>query len=136
MDGCLIEQRIVKKINAHRQIHLPHLEELENLQKEMNKMNSMKIGMLWFDNDPKADLLVKIGRASSHYEKKYGQKPNLVFVHPSMTPRGWNGSISFPDTEIRIQNGEEFNDDTWNKIEIRANRSILPNYFWIGVGEE
>ncbi|HLE03862.1 MAG TPA: hypothetical protein VI729_04510 [Anaerolineales bacterium] len=75
----------------------------------------MKIGMLWFDNDPKADLKVKIERAASYYSKKYGQAPNLCFVHPSMAPAP-NGK---PDS-----------------IEIRANRSVRPNHFWIGVADQ
>lgn len=72
----------------------------------------MNIGMLWFDNDPKADLKVKIERAASYYRTKYGQAPNLCFVHPSMVPetQGKNGSI-----------------------EIRTTRSVLPNHFWIGI---
>jgi hypothetical protein len=72
----------------------------------------MNIGMLWFDNDPKADLLVKIGRAADYYQGKYGQHPNLCFVHPNMVketvkPAG---------------------------IELRTSRTVLPNHFWIGVG--
>ncbi len=43
----------------------------------------MNIGMLWFDNDPKADLSAKIVRASVYYRDKYGQAPNLCLVHPS-----------------------------------------------------
>ena len=44
----------------------------------------MNTGMLWFDNDPKIDFYVKIMRASEYYQKKYGQIPNVCFVHPSM----------------------------------------------------
>jgi hypothetical protein len=75
----------------------------------------MKIGMLWFDNDPKADLLTKINRAASYYQHKYGQRPDLVFVHPTMlggaTPR------------------------SQDNIEVRPNRSVLPNHLWIGIHE-
>ncbi len=46
----------------------------------------MNIGMLWFDNDPKADLAVKIKRAAQYYRNKYGKTPTLCFVHPSMLP--------------------------------------------------
>ena len=37
----------------------------------------MDIGMLWYDNDPKADLASKITRAAEYYHKKYGQLPDL-----------------------------------------------------------
>jgi len=72
----------------------------------------MNTGMLWFDNDPKADLSNKIQRAAEYYQKKYGQNPDLCFVHPSMLG------------ESILKAG---------RIEVRANRSILPHHFWIGV---
>ena len=72
----------------------------------------MNVGMLWFDNDPKADLTSKIIRAADYYQKKYGQPPNICFVHPSML-KG-----------VEIKPG---------KIDIKPNRSVLPNHLWIGV---
>ncbi|RPI30644.1 MAG: hypothetical protein EHM70_13365 [Chloroflexota bacterium] len=72
----------------------------------------MNIGMLWFDNDPKAELHVKIQRAASYYHTKYGQNPNLCFVHPSMV---------IPE-QAKMK-----------EIEVRTTRSVLPNHFWIGV---
>lgn len=74
----------------------------------------MHIGMLWFDNDPKADLPTKIERAATYYVQKYGSAPNLVFVHPSQA----NGASSA------------------NGIEIRTNRSVLPNHLWMGVADQ
>ena len=68
--------------------------------------------MLWFDNDPKADLETKITRAAGYYEKKYGLAPDLCFVHPSM----------LKNSPIKP-----------NAIDIKANRSVLPNHFWIGI---
>ncbi len=84
----------------------------------------MKIGMLWFDNDPKADLKVKIERAASYYSKKYGQVPNLCFIHPSMKPPANGNGNGKPQAERFSAN-----------IEIRTNRSVLPNHFWIGIAE-
>jgi hypothetical protein len=71
----------------------------------------MLTGMLWFDNDPKADLTSKITRAATFYSKKYGIKPDICFVHPSM-----------------------INNDpvTRNGIEVRPNPGVLPNHFWLG----
>jgi hypothetical protein len=73
----------------------------------------MNIGMLWFDNDPKADLGSKIERAAIYYRSKYGAAPNLCFVHPSMI-----GGTS-PDRS--------------RGIEVRTTRSVLPNHLWIGI---
>ena len=72
----------------------------------------MNIGMLWFDNDNKADLAAKLQRASAYYQQKYGRTPNLCFVHPSML-----GANAAPN----------------NGIELRTTRSVLPNHFWLGV---
>ncbi|HVN56149.1 MAG TPA: hypothetical protein VMT46_17590 [Anaerolineaceae bacterium] len=72
----------------------------------------MNTGMLWFDNDPKSDLSVKIQRAAEYYLKKYGENPDLCFVHPSM----------LGETAPRA-----------GKIEVRSNRAILPHHFWIGI---
>lgn len=74
----------------------------------------MKIGMLWFDNDPKTDLKAKVEKAMAYYEKKYGQAPNLAYVHPTMIA-GANSKVS--------------------GVELRARREIRPHHFWIGIAE-
>lgn len=74
----------------------------------------MNIGMLWFDNDQKTDLSSKIKRAADYYEKKYGVRPDICFVHPSMI-----------NEEMML----------WNRIVIKPNRRILPHHFWLGVQE-
>jgi hypothetical protein len=72
----------------------------------------MNIGMLWFDNDPKADVASKISRAAEYYHKKYGLAPDLCYVHPSMVREG---------------------SPRPGRIEVRTNRTVLPNHFWIGI---
>jgi hypothetical protein len=91
----------------------------------------MNIGMLWFDNDPKVNLDTKIERAAIFYAKKYGKNPTLCFVHPSMLAN--NGSKSErlenegANSPIQIKTISSFG------IEVRSNRSVRPNHFWIGV---
>jgi hypothetical protein len=75
----------------------------------------MNIGMLWFDNDPKIALPLKVERAADYYRKKYGALPNICFVHPSMIK-----DLPGP-AELR------------GKIEVRPSGSVRPNQFWIGV---
>ncbi len=75
----------------------------------------MKTGMLWFDNDTKTDLLAKIARAAEYYQHKYGQRPDLCYVHPSML-----GQVSTGRTA---------------GMEIRPTRQVLPNHLWLGVNE-
>jgi len=80
----------------------------------------MNIGMLWFDNDPKAEINMKIERAVAFYRTKYGKSPNLCFVHPSMLQSATDEPKRLPN-----QNG--------SVVEVRTSRSVLPNHFWIGV---
>lgn len=85
----------------------------------------MNIGMLWFDNDPKAELTAKVKRAAQYYRNKYGKIPTLCYVHPSMLPK---------DAANEMQHdSEEHTGLVTSGIEVRSNQSILPNHFWIGV---
>jgi len=72
----------------------------------------MNIGMLWFDNDIKADLSTKVQRAADYYRTKYGRTPNVCFVHPSMLPTPVNQAAG---------------------VELRTSRSVLPNHLWLGI---
>lgn len=74
----------------------------------------MRVGMLWFDDDSERDLAAKIDRAVRHYKAKYGACPTICYMNPSMLPR-------HPVSGI--------------ELEIRASNSVLPNHFWLGIGE-
>ncbi|NOH04843.1 MAG: hypothetical protein HND47_24185 [Chloroflexi bacterium] len=77
----------------------------------------MHTGMLWFDNDPRTTLNVKIQKAIDYYSKKFGRVPDLCLVHPSMLEGG--------------QKQFEF-----GKMVIRPYRSVMPGHFWIGVEDQ
>lgn len=72
----------------------------------------MNIGMLWFDNDPQIDIRTKLNRAIAYYQKKYGQTPDLCYVHPSMLPEKSMHSAG---------------------VEVQPDQMILPNHFWLGL---
>lgn len=72
----------------------------------------MNIGMLWFDNDPQIEIREKLNRAIAYYQKKYGQTPDLCYVHPSMLP---DKNIYSPG------------------VDLQPDQMILPNHFWIGL---
>lgn len=74
----------------------------------------MHTGMLWFDNDQKSTLETKIKKAVEYYQKKYGNKPDLCLVHPSMM----TGTIDM---------------DT---ITVRPYRPVLPGHIWIGIEDK
>jgi hypothetical protein len=79
----------------------------------------MNIGMLWFDNDPQSDLVAKVTRAANYYQGKYGNRPNLCFIHPSMAVV----EQDIDETPANLKAGE---------VEVRCTQSVLPNHFWIG----
>lgn len=72
----------------------------------------MITGMLWFDNDKKTTFNNKIDQAVKYYRKKYGQAPDICFVHPKM--------ISAEKDAVPA------------KLEVKASPMILQHHFWIG----
>lgn len=77
----------------------------------------MHTGLLWFDNDPRTTLSVKIQKAMEYYSKKFGRKPDLCLVHPSMLDAG--------QRQINLE-----------KLVVRAYRSVMPGHFWIGTEDQ
>ena len=77
----------------------------------------MNTGMLWYDNDPKTSLDLKIDRATDYYKRKYGLTPDLCLVHPSMLAAAQSGTLT----------GKQ-----GSRLAVRANRIILPGHLWIG----
>lgn len=75
----------------------------------------MREGMLWFDNSEQRELGTKIERAAQYYESKYGTRPTLCFVNPTML---LNGPASL------------------DGIEIRATNSVIANHFWLGIVDD
>lgn len=71
--------------------------------------------MLWFDNS-KAVLSVKISKAVDYYIKKYGRKPDLVLVHPSMVEG--SGTVECEG------------------ITLRPYRPVLPGHIWVGIEDK
>ena len=80
----------------------------------------MNEGMLWFDNDVKTALKVKVERAVDYYQHKYGLKANLCLVHPSML----------------ADSRPEFVEGRAGKVALRSHRAILPGHLWIGVEDK
>lgn len=72
----------------------------------------VNIGMLWFDNDPKVDVVTKINRATDYYYKKYGQEPDLCFVNPAT------------QIEPSLKGAS---------IEVQTDQMVLPDHFWLGI---
>lgn len=73
----------------------------------------MFAGFMYYDNDPKADLKTKVLRLAERYAARFGQRPNVCRVHPSLAPEknGWG-------------------------IEVEGMAEVMPNHFWLGVRAE
>jgi hypothetical protein len=80
----------------------------------------MNTGMMWFDNDPKTTLDVKIQQAADYYRQKYGRAPDLCLVNPGMLDK------AHPEPDSRHA----------GRILIRPFRSVLPGHLWIGIDEK
>lgn len=80
----------------------------------------MQTGLMWFDNDPRTALAVKIEKASDYYKRKFGRLPDLCLVNPSM--------LGDSPVEMIEQRGR--------RITVRPYRPVLPGHLWIGVEDE
>jgi hypothetical protein len=77
------------------------------------KEEEMEIGMLWFDDDGRQDLGVKVGRAVDHYRSKYGRTPDLCFAHPRTLGKN-------PPKKAA-------------GMKLCSSGSVLPHHFWLGI---
>ena len=75
----------------------------------------MDIGMLWYDDDSKRQLTEKVTRAAAYYQSKYGARPTVCYVHPSLL----NAAPA----------------ETIAGVRLRPARTVLVNHFWMGVDQ-
>jgi len=82
--------------------------------------------MLWFDNDRKSSIPSKVEKAARYYQKKYGKKPDVCYVHPKMVKgeKGKNKGAKKPTAGNPLKIG---------KILVLKNDKVLPDHFWIGI---
>jgi len=93
----------------------------------------MNVGMLWFDNDPRTALPVKVARAADYYRRKYGLIPDTCLVHPSMLnspPPDPIEAPALPAPVPQVQVSEA--EGPAGKVVVRPNRLIQPGHLWIG----
>jgi len=70
-------------------------------------------GLLWFNRDPKKDLATKVEEAAVRYQHKFGQRPNVCYVHTSMV-----------DSQIQVDG-----------VRVVPRKNTLVNHFHVGVEE-
>ena len=74
----------------------------------------MQEGLLWFDANPKRDLADKVARAADRYQAKFGCRPNLCYVHPSVLE---GDAVLF------------------DGVRLVPAHNVLKHHFWIGLDE-
>jgi len=74
----------------------------------------MNAGMLWFDNDPRTDLITKLAQAADYFKRKYGYQPDVCFIHPTLASKMTDMPAG---------------------LAVKASQMIRPNYFWLGIHE-
>jgi len=80
----------------------------------------MKTGLLWFDNDPSRALEEKVRRAASRYQQKFGRRPNVCYVHPSLLDG--NPHQTCPTSGVET-------------MRVTPLPSVLRHHFWVGEEE-
>jgi hypothetical protein len=74
----------------------------------------MKVGLLWYDDDPKRPWVEKVDDAAQRYYEKFGVYPDTCYVNPATLPTG---------------------QAVHGRLRIVLAGAILPNHFWLGVAE-
>jgi len=72
----------------------------------------MRVGWLWFDNDPGRSVEEKVRRAAERYREKFGRAPDTCYVHPQAIG------------EKELQCGP---------VRVVAARHVLLHHFWLGI---
>ncbi len=81
----------------------------------------IRIGLLWFDGDPRRSFDAKIEQAVARYRVKFGQEPNVCYVHPSCLPADLAAAAAPAGAAAALR-----------AIQVRTARDILPNHFMLG----
>ncbi|HID86222.1 MAG TPA: hypothetical protein EYP55_02460 [Anaerolineae bacterium] len=97
----------------------------------------MKVGLLWYDDDPKRPFAEKIEAAARRYREKFGVRPNTCYVNPASLPEVANvrrptvREVEGPETPASVREGN----GRLRQIKVVTTPIILPNHFWLGVAE-
>jgi hypothetical protein len=75
----------------------------------------VKVGLLWFDDDPRRPLSEKIEEAAQRYREKFGVDPDTCYVNPATL-----GDGKVNGTRVRVVPATQ----------------ILPHHLLLGVAQE
>jgi len=80
--------------------------------------DKMRAGLLWFDDDPKKEVSLKVKEAARRYFEKFGRRPNLCYVNPT--------TLTIPGDAIGMEGIHR------NGLRVLSSPLILPDHFWVG----
>jgi len=79
----------------------------------------MKVGLLWFDDDPQRAIEEKVRRAAKRYREKFGRAANTCYVNP-----------------VSLQgDGPSKDEFRCGRVKVIATPKVLPHHFWLGVAD-
>lgn len=71
----------------------------------------MDTGLLWFDNSAQP-LTDKVAAAAAHYERRFGERPNVCYLHPEMLDMASAKQCA---------------------LQLRTATHVLQHHLWIGI---
>jgi hypothetical protein len=78
----------------------------------IEREDSMKQGLVWYDNDPKKTLDVKMVEAARRYKEKFGAEPTVCYVNPA---------------HLDVKPGSS------SKLRVVSAPQVLPNHLWLEI---
>jgi len=79
----------------------------------------MKVGLLWFDDDPQRAIEEKVRRAAKRYREKFGRAANTCYVNP-----------------VSLQgDGHSRDGFRCGRVKMIVTPKVLPHHFWLGVAD-
>ena len=78
----------------------------------------MRVGLLWFDDDPKKEVSLKVKEAAERYSEKFGRRPNVCHVSPT--------TLALPPDPMGTE-GVHF-----DGLRVLSSPLVLPDHFWVG----
>jgi len=94
--------------------------------------NKMRVGLLWFDDDPKKEVSLKVKEAAERYFEKFGRWPNVCYVSPATLPLPRDAEcIGIEGVHLDPSDGED-PQDVNHGLRVLSSPLILPDHFWVG----
>ncbi len=82
----------------------------------------IKVGMLWYDDDPRRQLSDKVFRAAERYYQKHGRWPNTCYVSSQV-------ELDQLGQQVRVAPCPQGPHAT---IRLVTAPNILPHHYWLG----